>query len=769
MINQGVNVIGNPNKQTSTNNFGATSSLTAQIDALNRLRANEKGFEEELNRLKVKNAEFLERMQLDQINELTTAYMHQYEQLLAKQLEDAKKKKEEEINALWEIGEISREEADKRLEEEKKNLEELATWRIKKEREANRAIAIDEEKRRKKEAKDKEKAHKDDVKNIAILSKAKNKLLHSEADEEAYKEAIEELKEKRKITDSDGIERYETDEEVNERVNKTLSDAAEAEKDSKFLDVVNALSNFAKRLDSDIQTVAGYKSAIDTRLHGSKQKNIFGSYWELMSANITSFSGASLIVKQNKITERVASMVEQGIAFNVEQRAGLQELASKIATTFDATNGTLLRLVRIQQQDTTAGRLGMEAALNEFLNNMYETTEYMGQIANGIKSNIEEAMSMMTGEAAVSFEYQVQKWLGSLYSVGMSDAAVSNIGSTLGQIAAGQLEGLTSGGASNLLIMAANSANIPISSIMSEGLNANTTNELLNAMVEYLAKIYNESKGSKVVQQQFANVFGLTASDLKAVANLAPSISSINSNGITYNSAMKNLNSMTWSAITRTSTGEMITNLLDNVMYSMSAGIANNPALYASWTMSNMLDDFVGGIPIPMISVMGNTVDPHTTVADLMKVGTMAGSALGVVGKLIGGLAKGLVGLVGGGMHPLLGAMGIYNTNQIKTVTRGDGSRLSTAGGASVSESGSMSVGNSDGNDVKEKTMSEANDDNKSQLATASDESEEVKLSEVNDNIINIYRLLSDVVDGTSSLRVKIYETVSTTQGNGTI
>ena len=100
MINQGVNVIGNPNKQNSTDNFGTTSSLTAQIDALNRLRANERGFEEELNRLKVKNAEFLERMQLDQITELTNAYMNQYEQLLAKQLEDAKKKKEEEINAL---------------------------------------------------------------------------------------------------------------------------------------------------------------------------------------------------------------------------------------------------------------------------------------------------------------------------------------------------------------------------------------------------------------------------------------------------------------------------------------------------------------------------------------------------------------------------------------------------------------------------------------------------------------------------------------------
>lgn len=767
MINQGVNVIGNPNKQTNTNNFGATSSLTAQIDALNRLRANEKGFEEELNRLKVKNAEFLERMQLDQINELTTAYMHQYEQLLAKQLEDAKKKKEEEINALWEIGEISREEADKRLEEEKRNLEELATWRIKKEREANRAIAIDEEKRRKKEKKDKEKTLENDAKSIAKLYNKYNKPRTKEELED-LEEARKELYEKRKIVDADGIERYETEAEATARAEETIEEAKAKAKNQEAQASFDKLMGLVKQLNSTIDTIAGYKSAVDTRLHGSKNKSLFGSYWELMSANITSFSGASAIVKQSKITERVASMVEQGIAFNVEQRAGLQELASKVATTFEATNGTLLRLVRIQQQDTTAGRLGMEAALNEFLNNMYETTEYMGQIANGIKSNIEEAMAMMTGEAAVSFEYQVQKWLGSLYSVGMSDTAVSNIGSTLGQIAAGQLEGLTSGGASNLLIMAANSANIPISSIMSEGLNANTTNELLNAMVEYLAKIYDESKGSKVVQQQFANIFGLTASDLKAVANLAPSISSINSNGITYNSAMRNLNSMTWSAISRTSVGEMMTNVWDNLQYTMAAGVANNPILYATWKVSNMLDELVGGIPIPMISVMGNTVDLHTTVADLMKVASLSGGILSGMGKLIAGLVKSAKGL-GSGMHPLLGAMGIYNTSSIETITRGDGSRLSTAGGASVSESGSMTVGNSDGNSVKEKTMSDANDDSKSQMATASDESEEVKLSEVNDNIINIYRLLSDVVDGTSSLRVKIYETVSTTQGNSII
>ena len=102
-------------------------------------------------------------------------------------------------------------------------------------------------------------------------------------------------------------------------------------------------------------------------------------------------------------------MVSQGIAFNVEQRAALDVMKDKIATTFEATNGTLLRLVRIQEQDTTAGRLGMESALTAFLNNMYQTTEYMNSIAAQVKGNLEEAMSLMTGENALSFEYQVQK------------------------------------------------------------------------------------------------------------------------------------------------------------------------------------------------------------------------------------------------------------------------------------------------------------------------------------------------------------------------
>lgn len=102
-------------------------------------------------------------------------------------------------------------------------------------------------------------------------------------------------------------------------------------------------------------------------------------------------------------------MVKQGISYNVEQRAFLATISEKVADTFNATSSSLLRLVRIQQQDSTAARLGMESALTSFLNNMYETTEYMSSIMEGIQSSLEEAEALMNKEQSVQFEYQVQK------------------------------------------------------------------------------------------------------------------------------------------------------------------------------------------------------------------------------------------------------------------------------------------------------------------------------------------------------------------------
>ena len=167
----------------------------------------------------------------------------------------------------------------------------------------------------------------------------------------------------------------------------------------------NVMGAYAYGLKSTIEEIASYKGKIDTRLQGLAS----GRNWDAINKSITGIAGISPLIKQSDVANKVSQMVSQGIAFNVEQRAALDVMKDKIATTFDAANGTLLRLVRIQEQDTTAGRLGMESALTAFLNNMYETTEYMEGIARTVKGSLEEAMSLMTGENALSFEYQVQK------------------------------------------------------------------------------------------------------------------------------------------------------------------------------------------------------------------------------------------------------------------------------------------------------------------------------------------------------------------------
>ena len=128
-----------------------------------------------------------------------------------------------------------------------------------------------------------------------------------------------------------------------------------------------------------------------------------------MSDTINQNVGVSPFVQQKDVVEKLKSLVGQGISFNVEQRAFLETIKDKIADTFEAADASLVKLVRIQQADSTAARLGMESALTSFLNNMYETTEYMEQAANSIRANIYEASALMEAEKATEFEYQVQK------------------------------------------------------------------------------------------------------------------------------------------------------------------------------------------------------------------------------------------------------------------------------------------------------------------------------------------------------------------------
>ena len=507
-----------------------------------------------------------------------------------------------------------------------------------------------------------------------------------------------------------------------------------------------ALANFAKQLEGTINDVGLAQGQIDTRLQGSGLQRLAGSYWKQMSFDVTRLVGMSPFVKQADVVNNLKTLVGKGIAFNIEQRAFLDTISDKIADTFEATDATLLKLVRIQQADTTAARLGMESALTAFLNSMYETTEYMTDAAASIRSSLYEASALMGAAEGTAFEYQVQKWLGSLYSVGFSNA--EGLAGALGKLAAGDISGITEGGYGNLLIMAANRANLSIAEILAEGLDDSETNRLLQSMVEYLGDIYAETRGSKVVQQQFANVFGLTASDLKAAANLFGSTNTISGNSLQYSGMIKRLQDMASSMWLRTGTGEMMTNLFDNLKYATASTMANDPVLYAVYTIAGMLDDTVGGIAIPSIMAMGSGFDLETTVADLMRVGAVSAGLLGGIGTMLSGLGQNGVG------SAMLRGFGV-NSSQMKVLTRGSGTGIAAiTSGATLSESGY--IGNANASDVESKTIGDASDSAKQQVEAANEENNETKLSTVDEHILLIHRLLQDVVDGGSALHVEM-------------
>lgn len=529
-----------------------------------------------------------------------------------------------------------------------------------------------------------------------------------------------------------------------------------------------AISDLAKQLELSVDKIASYKGDIDTRLQGSKNETSSGSYWNQLTKDMMSVGAVTPYFKQEKFAENIKSLVDQGIAFDLKQRAFLMTIQEKIATTFDVADGTLLRLIRIQQEDSTAGRLGMESALNSFLNNMYENTEYLKTVAAGVRSSLQEMEALMSGAEATEVEYQVQKWMGSLYSVGMSQDAVNSIASALGQLAAGQVDALTNGsGTGNLLVMAANEAGKSISDILTKGLTATETNELLQATVNYLAELAEASKDSRVVQQQLASVFGVKASDLRAATNLASdnTIDNVYSKYLTYDNMLNQLNKMAGTMDKRTSLGEMMTNVWANGQYTLASSMSNNPAAYLMYKMASLLDSTTGGIALPFISAAGFGVDLETTVADLMRVASISTGVIGSIGDMISGLSNSFSG------QAMLTAMGIKKGSALAITPRGTGDGISasdTAGGGQQTTSSSGYVGNAEASDIKNSTIQEAEDSKKQQMIEALEEEQAHQIDYINENVLKIYELLDEVANGKKSLSVKVTSYGLTSLGSNT-
>lgn len=440
-----------------------------------------------------------------------------------------------------------------------------------------------------------------------------------------------------------------------------------------------------------------YTGKINARMQGTDKD--FKDLQNTISNNLA----LSPFVKTTKVLDKLAEAVDQGVSYNVEQRAFLASITDKIASTFDAFDSNLLRLIRLQQADSTAARMGMEASLTKLFNSMFQDTSYLSDGYDSVSSAILDANSQLSRDASAEFEFTIQKWLGALSSLGMSNDTITEIAKGINYLATGDVTNLSnSSSLQTMLAMAASNANLEYSEMLLSGMDAETTNKLLESMILYLKDIA-ENSDSQVVKAAYGDIFSMSLSDMSAISNLTTEeITTLSKHNMTYENMMSEMNTQLNQLISRSSVAEMLDNVYKNVMFSVASDMASSPVMFMMQKMVDFMTDTGTDINIPFINAMGFGLDLNASVKDLLQMGLGIGQAF----SLAGTIGSALTG--GGGLFTELGDP----WNATETTQRGSGMNLtsaSTLGGVSGSVGTFAQSGNSE--DVSTSTMSSATDD----------------------------------------------------------
>lgn len=499
----------------------------------------------------------------------------------------------------------------------------------------------------------------------------------------------------------------------------------------------NAISDYAK-----------YQTSINTRLYGAS------SFHEMV--DILDDIAYSPLLNAKELYGNLSTFVNEGIVTNVAQRAMLQTVKDGIVTTFDANESALKRIIRIQQQDSTAARMGLEAYLNRFLNEFIQNTEYLTTTFDSVAESLLEASSLMSTPQSTEFEYIVQKWLGTLVGVGFNESAARNIATAIGQLGSGNLDVFNSNIGTLLTMSAARSASgLSISDMLNQGLDAELVNDLMLSMVQYLQEIaYNSS--TNVVKSQLSDIFGVSISDLQAVKNLSErDLKATYDNVMTYNNMFTELTDQFKLLREREGWANLLENAMANFQYQTGLSIANQPILYAMWEITDLIQKLTGGINIPAIYGLGTGIDLETTVENLMKLGIIGVSTLSQIGQIVSGvttlfdssiLLSALNIAAGGGEVTRGSGLSDYN-DSVSGLRR-------RASGTTTSES--IYAGNTDSSSYAESAISGAKDAAQADLEIAKEEAAE------SDPVVNFYKdnHFVDVITSIAMNTASLYEVV---------
>lgn len=429
-----------------------------------------------------------------------------------------------------------------------------------------------------------------------------------------------------------------------------FSSASSAEGLSTFSKILDVVSGISKKMSQNFTQAVNfqnqYMGKVDARLQSEEAQT---GFFKQITDDVQSTVGASRFVSQKELLQNVAKLTENGIAYNIEQRAMLATLSDKMVTTFDVLDNTLQRMIRIQQADLTMSQLGSEAQLTKFLNSQFEDTSYLNTMYDSVLAALTDSISSMDKNNATSFTYAVQKWLASLYSVGLSDQAVATIASGINALASGNINTLNSNQPLSVLMnMSATNAGLSYSDLLTQGLNASNVNDLMRSMVDYLGTIAENTTDNQVLRSQWSDVLGITLTDLRAVSNLTNNdISAIYRSNTTYDQSINETQNQLQTVVGRTAASERVQTMADNFMFNWGMNMAQNDAQYMTWYATQFVDQLLGVVglqnstvgmitkvisALPMLSSLSETLGDISNTS--LAFNTSGGGILGVLGAL---------------------------------------------------------------------------------------------------------------------------------------
>ena len=429
-----------------------------------------------------------------------------------------------------------------------------------------------------------------------------------------------------------------------------FSSASSAEGLSTFSKILDVVSGISKKMSQNFTQAVNfqnqYMGKVDARLQSEEAQT---GFFKQITDDVQSTVGASRFVSQKELLQNVAKLTENGIAYNIEQRAMLATLSDKMVTTFDVLDNTLQRMIRIQQADLTMSQLGSEAQLTKFLNSQFEDTSYLNTMYDSVLAALTDSISSMDKNNATSFTYAVQKWLASLYSVGLSDQAVATIASGINALASGNINTLNSNQPLSVLMnMSATNAGLSYSDLLTQGLNASNVNDLMRSMVDYLGTIAENTTDNQVLRSQWSDVLGITLTDLRAVSNLTNNdISAIYRSNTTYDQSINETQNQLQTVVGRTAASERVQTMADNFMFNWGMNMAQNDAQYMTWYATQFVDQLLGVVglqnstvgmitkvisALPMLSSLSETLGDISNTS--LSFNTSGGGILGVLGAL---------------------------------------------------------------------------------------------------------------------------------------